>query len=153
MPVRNSSTGPTTARILLVDDNSNGLSARKQVLEELGHRIATAASGHDALDLFARQKFDLVVTDYKMPRMDGLELIARLRKQSPELPIILISGYVDSLGLSEESTGADVVIQKSANEISHLVRSVSRLLRRKPAKKPAAAEGAPPRTKRKGASN
>jgi CheY-like chemotaxis protein len=148
MPVRRSSTVPATARILLVDDNPDGLSARKQVLEELGHRIATAANGPDALDQFARQKFDLVVTDYKMPRMDGAELIVRLRKHSPELPVILISGYVDALGLSEESTGADVVIQKSSNEVSHLVRSVNRLLRRKPAKKPPSAEGAP-RAKRK----
>src|SRR5437660_197475 len=97
MPFRHAPAAPT-ARILLVDDNVHGLSARKQVLEELGHRIATAANGPDALEQFAHHKFDLVVTDYKMPRMDGRELIVRLRKQSPELPIILISGFVDSLG-------------------------------------------------------
>ena len=74
-----------------------------------------------------------------MPRMDGLELIGRLRKHTPDLPIVLVSGYVDTLGMNEASTGADVVIQKSANEVSHLVRSVNRLLRRKSAKKPAAA--------------
>jgi len=122
-----------------VDDNANGLSARRSVLEELGHRISTASSGADALEQFGRHKFDLVVTDFRMPRMDGLELIVRLRKLAPELPIILISGYVDALGLSEASTGADVVIQKSANEVGHLVRSVGRLLRRK---KPPTAERA-----------
>jgi len=127
----NSNDPINNARILLVDDNANGLSARRSVLEELGHRIATAASGQEALDQFARHKFDLVVTDFRMPRMDGLELIVRLRKQAPDLPIILISGFVDALGLSEASTGADVVIQKSANEVGHLVRSVGRLLRRK----------------------
>jgi len=121
-----------SSSILLVDDNKLGLSARKCVLEELGHRISTAANGADALELFANFKFDLVVTDYKMPRMDGLELIRALRKTSPGLPVILISGFVDTLGLSEESTGADVVIQKSANEVAHLVRSVARLLRKKP---------------------
>ena len=126
--------------ILLVDDNKLGLSARKSVLEELGHRIATAANGVDALEQFGEGKFDLVVTDYKMPRMDGLELIVGLRKISPELPVILISGFVDSLGLNEESTGADVVIQKSANEVSHLVRAVARLLRKKAVKKPAGSE-------------
>lgn len=148
MPVRKISPTVTPGNILLVDDNKLGLSARKSVLEELGHRIATAANGVEALELFARQTFDLVVTDYKMPRMDGLELIAGLRKMSPELPVILISGFVDALGLSEENTGADVVIQKSANEVSHLVRSVGRLLKRKPVKKPALSEGAQ-RVKRK----
>ncbi len=115
------------------------------MLEELGYRISTASNGVEALEHFARHQFDLVVTDYKMPRMDGLELIVRLRKQTPDVPIILISGFVDALGLSEGSTGADVVIQKSANEVSHLVRSVARLLRRK---KPPASE-ARPKSKRK----
>jgi CheY-like chemotaxis protein len=138
MPVRKSSSSSTPARILIVDDNAHGLSARKSVLEELGHRIVTASSGADALDEFCSTRFDLVVTDYRMPRMDGLELIAKLRKQTPGIPVVLVSGFVDALGLSESNTGADVVIQKSANEVAHLVRSVNRLLRRK---KPPASEG------------
>ncbi len=142
MPLRKiSSTSSRTAAlgsILLVDDNKLGLSARRSVLEELGHRIATASNGVDALEQFGTRRFDLVVTDYKMPRMDGLELIVGLREIAPDLPVILISGFVDSLGLNEESTGADVVIQKSANEVSHLVRAVARLLRKKPVRKPAA---------------
>jgi CheY-like chemotaxis protein len=135
-----SSRAAVLGSILLVDDNKLGLCARKSVLEELGHRIATASNGVDALELFHGRPFDLVVTDYKMPRMDGLELIVGLRKVAPELPVILISGFVDSLGLSEENTGADVVIMKSANEVSHMVRAVARLLRKKPVKKPAGSE-------------
>jgi CheY-like chemotaxis protein len=135
-----SSRAAVLGSILLVDDNKLGLCARKSVLEELGHRIATASNGVDALELFNGRPFDLVVTDYKMPRMDGLELIVGLRKVAPELPVILISGFVDSLGLSEENTGADVVIMKSANEVSHMVRAVARLLRKKPVKKPAGSE-------------
>jgi len=148
MAARNSSLPLTHARILLVDDNANGLAARRSVLEELGHRIVTAASGGDALEQFSAHRFDLVVTDYKMPRMDGLELIVRLRKQRPDLPIVLISGYVDTLGLNETSTGADVVIQKSSHEVSHLVRSVNRLLRRKQApRKPASVQSKSPKRK------
>jgi CheY-like chemotaxis protein len=147
MSLRNSPSPSTHGRILLVDDNASGLSARKVVLEEVGHKITAASCAADALDHFAKQKFDLVVTDYKMPRMDGLELIQRLRKLVPDLPIVLISGYVDSLGLNEELTGADAVIQKSANEVSNLLRAVSRLLRRKPARKSPASE--PPKAKRK----
>ena len=128
-----------------MDDNANGLCARKSVLEELGHRISTASSGAEAIEQFGAHKFDLVVTDYKMPRMDGLELIKRLRKLAPGLPVVLISGYVDTLGLNEATTGADVVIQKSSHEVSHLVRSVSRLLRRKPVvRKPVQAQSAAP---------
>jgi two-component system response regulator HydG len=144
---RNSSSPSTRRCILLVDDNANGLAARKSVLEELGYSIVTCTSGADALEYFESQKFDLVVTDYKMPRMDGLELIGRLRKHTPGLPIVLISGYVDTLGMNEASTGADVVIQKSSNEVSHLIRSVNRLLRRKSVK----SQAAPLKAKRKSA--
>lgn len=131
MPVRSSLPQTPASRILLVDDNANGLSARRSVLEELGHRISTAGSGAEALDHLSTTRFDLMVTDYRMPRMDGVELIARVRKQFPGMSVILLSGFVDGLGLSENNTGADVVIQKSANEVSHLVRSVGRLLRKK----------------------
>lgn len=119
------------------------------ILEELGHRIFTAASGADALEQFGHHGFDLVVTDYKMPRMDGVELIRRLRKQAPDLPVILLSGYIDSLGLCEDSTGATVIIQKSAHEVGHLIRSVTRLLRKKPGKKSPASHTPPPASKRK----
>ncbi len=134
-----------------MDDNVNGSTARKTVLEELGHKIQVASNGADALEQFSQHKFDLVVTDFKMPRMDGLELIVRLRKQQPEILIVLVSGFVDTLGLNEAITGADAVIQKSANEVTHLVRAVNRLLRRKPSKKPAgAAEGRQAKAKRHG---
>jgi len=148
MTLRNSSSSSIHGRILLVDDNVHGSTARKTVLEELGHKISVASSGADALEQFSQHKYDLVVTDYKMPRMDGLELIARLRRQTPDIPIVLVSGFVDTLGLNEATTGADAVIQKSANEVTHLVRAVNRLLRRKPAKKPAATDGRPMKAKR-----
>lgn len=145
-----STTGLSAAHILLVDDNCLGLAARKVVLEELGHRITTAPGGQEALEAFARGHFDLVITDYKMPKMNGIEFIRKIREKTPALPVILISGYADTLGLDETNSGADVVIQKNANEVSHLVRSVNRLLRRKPARKPAGAEQVADKVRRKG---
>ena len=133
MHLLNSSSSALHGRSLLVDDNVSGSTARKTVLEELGHKISVSSSGADALEQFSKQKYDLVVTDYKMPRMDGLELIVRLREEDPDVAIVLVSGFVDTLGMNEASTGADAVIQKSANAVTHLVRAVSRLLRRKPA--------------------
>ncbi len=142
MPIRMSLPKVSPASILLVDDNKLGLSARKHVLEELGYETAAANSAQAALELFAKKTFDLVVTDYKMPDMSGIVLIQKLRTVRPVVPIILISGFVDVLGLDEETTGADVVMMKSANEVTHLVRAVNRLLNRRVARKPAGAERA-----------
>jgi CheY-like chemotaxis protein len=139
----NSSSQNPRGRILLVDDNSLGLAARRSVLEELGHKVQTSGTPVDALELCVKQRFDVVVTDYKMPKMDGVEFIARLRKLHPSSAVILISGFTDTLGLTEANTGADVVIQKSNHEVTHLVRSVNRLLRKQqqPVKKPASSQG------------
>ncbi len=122
-----------------------GLAARRSVLEELGHKVVTCGAPQDALELCGKQRFDVVVTDYKMPKMNGLEFIGRLKKQHPGVSVILISGFTDTLGLTEANTGADVVMQKSAHEVSLLIRSVNRLLRQqKPAKKAAASQAGKP---------
>jgi len=136
-----------TPEILLVDDNRQGLIARKSLLQELGYNISTATNGDEALALFSKQNFDVVVTDYKMPRMDGIELIRRIRSTQSGARIILLSGFVEPLGLTEQSTGADVVIVKSAGEVGQLTRSVKRLLSLPPARKPAGSAEAAPRTK------
>jgi CheY-like chemotaxis protein len=145
-----SSTNPC-GRILIVDDNSFGLAARRSVLEELGHKVVTCNAPHEALELCGKQRFDVVVTDYKMPKMNGVEFIGRLRKQHTTLSVILISGFTDTLGLNEANTGADIVIQKSANEVSQLIRSVNRLLRKQsqPSKKPATSQSSAKTEKRK----
>jgi len=137
-------------RILIVDDNSLGLAARRSVLEELGHKVFTSGAPQDALELCGKQRFDLVVTDYKMPKMNGIEFISRLRKQQPTLGVILISGFTDTLGLNESNTGADIIIQKSSQEVGHLIRAVNRLLRKPPSKKPAASQSLAKTEKRKG---
>lgn len=125
----------TQATILLVDDNTDGILARSSVLHELGYKVTPASCGSEALQLVETETFDLVITDYKMAPIDGLELIKALREKDFRNPIILLSGFADNLGLRADRTGADVVIQKSANEIVTLVRHTKRLLSapRKPA--------------------
>ena len=134
----NSSSQNPRGRILLVDDNCLGLAARRSVLEELGHQVLTSPTAAEALELCSKHVFDVVVTDYKMPKMSGVELIGRLRKLHPATAVILISGFTDTLGLDEANTGADIVLQKSNQEVPQLVRAVSRLLRKQqqPPKKP-----------------
>jgi DNA-binding NtrC family response regulator len=135
MPLRTASSATPQGRILLVDGNAAGLSARKMVLEEQGHKVFVAAGVAEAMEQFEQHKFDLVVTDHKMPRMDGLGLIKKIHAEVPTMPVVLLSGFVDALGLNEQTTGAAAVIQKSANEVPHLVRAVARLLKKKPLRK------------------
>lgn len=122
------------AVILLVDDNSDGVLARRSLLEELGYKVISAGCGSDALQLVERENFDLVITDYRMAPVNGLELIAQLRARNFRNPIILLTGFADSLGLATGNTGADVVVQKSANEVANLLRHTKRLLN--PPRKP-----------------
>ena len=73
-----------------------------------------------------------------MPGMNGVELISKLRDVRPAIPIVLVSGMVDVLGLNEANTGADAVVAKNAFEVSHMVRAVTRLLgRQRTLRKPA----------------
>ncbi len=118
-----------TLRLLLVDDHPAGLAARRSVLQELGFAITTATSAEAALEKFTAEPFPLVVTDYKLPGKTGVDLIAGVRAIAPDTKVVLISGFVDALGLTEASTGADAVLPKSANEVSQLIRAVNRLLR------------------------
>lgn len=134
------STPPVPARILLVDDNRSGLAARKAILAELGYTVDCAEDGASGLKLFDRHSHDLVVTDFRMPDMDGSCFIAELRKRKPGALIVLLSGFVEALGLNEHNTGADLVIMKNAREVQHLTSAVNRLLRS--ARKPPASEPA-----------
>jgi len=128
---------PAPARILLVDDNQDGLLIRRALLEEQGYRVEIAPDGEQGLQVFMASEFDVIVTDYRMPGMNGVELIRRIREVRPQAVVVLLSGFVEPLGFTEENTGANSVIPKSAGEATHLIRTVKRLMqsgrvRRKP---------------------
>jgi CheY-like chemotaxis protein len=82
-----------------------------------------------------------------MPAMDGVALIAELRRRGFKNPVILLSGLLTHLGLTKKTAGADLLIQKSANEMEHLVRGVKRLLAAP--KKPAGMQGTIQRKRRR----
>jgi signal transduction histidine kinase/FixJ family two-component response regulator len=79
--------------ILLVDDELLVRRATAEMLRELGHSVHEAASGAEALSWLAGAAADIVVTDYKMPRMTGADLAEALAKAHPGLPVLLITGY------------------------------------------------------------
>ena len=126
--------------VLLNNRNRDGLLVRSLLLEELGCRVVVAQTGEEGLKIFEACTFDVVVADYRMPRMNGVELIERIRKVNPQARVILLSGYVEALSLTTENTGADIVLAKSANEATQLARSIKRLVNRPPARKPPASQ-------------
>ncbi len=79
-------------RILVVDDDPTLRELLVDTLTTLGYESIAAESGEQALEMLKDLKVDLVITDVKMDVIDGIELLARLRKQHPELPVLMISG-------------------------------------------------------------
>jgi CheY-like chemotaxis protein len=127
------------AKILLIDDSRNGLLVRSALLEDMGCAVEMADNGEEGLKLFQSKCFDVVVTDYRMPGMNGVEVIAKIREIQPHARIILLSKMAEPLGLNEANTGADAVLAKSSNEVSLLPRTVKRLLNR-PVRKPSSSQ-------------
>ncbi len=78
--------------VLVVDDDPTLLELLTDTLLAIGYAATPASDGMIALDLLANQKFDLVITDIKMPRMDGLQLLKKIKRHYPQLPVLFITG-------------------------------------------------------------
>ena len=102
------------ALILLIDDDGFYRGVLRQILEDGGHRIIEAVNGQDGLERFRSQQPDLVITDMRMPGVDGGEVIRKLRGMSEGLRILAVSGAASSHGgePSAEEAGADEVLSK-----------------------------------------
>ncbi|PWC37373.1 hypothetical protein TSO221_27685 [Azospirillum sp. TSO22-1] len=99
--------------VLVVDDEPLAVAALRDVLEWCGLRVTTAENGEAALRAFAEAPADLLVTDLKMPRMDGVALIRRLRETHPGLPVIVMTGHAP--------TGGAAVLQGPAHGATRLL--------------------------------
>lgn len=98
-------------RILVVDDEEAVLWAARNFLERLNYRVTPTSHATEALEIFARApgQFDAVLTDLTMPQLGGLELARRLRALRPDLPVVLMSGYL--LGVEDRELRAAGVVQ------------------------------------------
>jgi CheY-like chemotaxis protein len=81
--------------ILCIDDEPVGLRVRKILLEVEGFQVLTATGGPHGLELFAETKVDAVVLDYAMPAMNGGQVAKTMKELKPDVPIVLLSAYVD----------------------------------------------------------
>jgi len=100
-------------RILVVDDEPFVCDAVKMMLNFDGHIVETASNGKEALAMFEKGKFDLVITDFAMPSMKGDELAAAIKARAPNQPVVMITAYAEMLQASGiPLKGVDFVISK-----------------------------------------
>ena len=99
----------TGLRVLLVDDEADILEVIQDRLEAYGFTVITANTGVEALDRLAREKFDGIFLDVKMPEMGGIEALAEIRKKDEKIPVIIITS-------SSTREAAIEAIAKGAND-------------------------------------
>lgn len=125
--MQSGSSAAGNCRILLVDDEPLVRSGTAFMLDELGHIVTEASSAQQALDIIASgEEFDIVMTDYRMPDMDGAELAARVKADYPDIGIVIMTGYsADDPRLAdfqanclEKPFGLDELERSVANSIS-----------------------------------
>ncbi|MBU0993677.1 MAG: sigma-54 dependent transcriptional regulator [Proteobacteria bacterium] len=79
--------------ILIVDDEKNYPLILSAVLEEEGYETLTANSGREALDILSGSDVDLIITDMKMPEMDGIELLENIKRKDPDMPVLIMTAH------------------------------------------------------------
>ncbi len=114
-------------RILLVDDEKAICDTIKLILSLDHHEVTTTTSSKEALSLFQRGQFDLVITDYLMPGLRGDELAAAIRRLTPNQRILMITAYGESLGQSGVSPLAADWIMTKPFDVRELRETVRRL--------------------------
>ncbi|HEY8946557.1 MAG TPA: sigma-54 dependent transcriptional regulator, partial [Polyangiaceae bacterium] len=117
-----------SARVLVVDDELGARTALKQLLEAHGYAADVAADGVEALERLAELPPDVVVTDLDMPRMDGMQLLAKLRELAPALPVIVATSAVEvRSAVAAMRAGATDYITKPV-DLEELVLSIERAI-------------------------
>src|SRR5215218_3259615 len=119
---------PRMSRILVAEDSTTQALAIKLMLEAAGHGVAIARNGREALLALSNTAADLVLTDLKMPEMDGLQLVEAVRVQHPLIPVILMSAH------GSEEIAADALQRGAASYVPKrrmardMVRTVDNVL-------------------------
>ncbi len=102
----------TGDKILVVDDNNFLRIVVSKMLSLLGYEVLSADSGENGLSLFLKNKFDIVLSDYEMPGMDGVAFACSVKKSSPRTPVVIMTGAGKEAVFSRKSIAVDEVISK-----------------------------------------
>lgn len=127
-------------KILVVDDEPALGRLCKEELEDEGYEVDTARTGIGAMESFRRENFDLVVLDIKLPDMDGLELLARMKEIREDIPVIMHTAFDYMYDLARESADAYVV---KSGDFRELRAAVTRILKDTRKREEAGSSGEP----------
>lgn len=115
-------------KILVVDDDAQVLRTLRKILEKKGHQVLAFGSALAALERLKEEPVDLILTDLKMPEMDGIEFLSRAKALHPETPVILVTGFATiEMTVSAIKRGAFDFLKKPF-EVQKIVEVVERAL-------------------------
>jgi CheY-like chemotaxis protein len=120
------------AKILAVDDEEPQRELLRRVLARFGYNVTTAADAIEALDVLEQTRFDLLITDYKMVRMDGVTFALRLRSRGLDMPIIFISGAPPEDLHDKVGNGSDVRFLQKPFGGRVLIEAIQTMLKPQP---------------------
>ncbi|MFP4163799.1 MAG: sigma-54-dependent transcriptional regulator [Chitinispirillaceae bacterium] len=116
-------------KILVVDDNELFRESIVETLRRQGYELKSVKSGPEALEVFGEEQFDLIISDFKMPGMNGVELLEKVREMDSEVPYLIITAYgAIETAVDAMKKGAYDFLQKSDNLIRELEITVERTL-------------------------
>lgn len=98
--------------ILIVDDEQGMREVLAEDLTYEGYKIHTAHSGKSAIEVFKNNQFNIVISDLKMPDGDGRFLLSEVRKINPEIPFIIVSGFLENIEEELRSLGVTHILRK-----------------------------------------
>ena len=131
LPPPGTSEPAAAPHILVVDDSITTRTLEKNILETRGFQVTLAVDGEEAWGLLQRRRFDLVITDIEMPRMNGFELTQTIRGEASldDMPVVIVSSMAsDDNKRRGMEAGADAYIVKGDFETATLLETVRRLL-------------------------
>lgn len=119
--------------ILVVDDDEDILDLIERHLSNRGYEVLTAYDGEQAISLLDKLMFDLVITDLKMPKFDGMEVLRRAKEKDPNIEVVILTGHgtMDSVVEALRDGGAFDYLQKPLHNIKQLSFVTKKALERK----------------------
>ena len=119
-------------RILVVDDEEVLRNLADEVLSKEGYQVALASSGKEALDVMKQKEFDLIIVDLKMPGMDGMELLKRIKENNQDVQVILLTSFLSpTTALTSLEAGAFWYLTKPLDNLRVFTEKVRLALKEK----------------------